>query len=204
MMNIAEMLFGSQLPSAVKAPKWLKGRAICPMMRGNDLWWECAPIMMVKGGPPSGVTFAHADAHRLSDDFGPVGRPTQVIAATKDIHDMLVFHDQLGEVRARCIFEHYKLAEAMNGGSLKWFVYPQSDDDNHNPGPLVGFQHFSEPSEDWDRRSEPTMVDRFEVFAFVSQAALSLSNFVSQETLDTLPAFSGVKVIHDHEDGNNE
>jgi hypothetical protein len=186
MMDIGELLFSRMRP-VVKAPDWLKGMAICPMMIGKHLWWDVAPIMMVRGAAPSGVALDHTDLHILPADFGPKGRPKQVIPDTKDVNGILLFRDQLGEVSARCVFAHFKLASQMAESRSFWFVYPPDDPDTDQKEPLVGVCRHQEANE----RGE--MIETFEPFAFVSQAVISMHNFLSQEEIDRLPIFRGTR-----------
>lgn len=186
MMDIGELLFGQVRP-LVKAPSWLKGMKICPMMIGDHLWWDVAPMMMVKGAPPSGVTFDRTDPHILPADFGPKGRPKQVIPDTKDVNGMVIFRDQLGEVSASCVFRHFRLASEMAESQSLWFVYPPDDPDTDNRQPLVGMIRCQ------SRNEEGEVVEGIEPFAFVSQAVISMHNFLSQEEIDHLPTFNGTR-----------
>jgi hypothetical protein len=177
------MLIGRTAP-VVKAPKWLKGMVICPVLIGGHLWWDCAPYFMVRGGPPSGVAFDHSDPHVLPDNFGPSGRPTQVVPDVVDISGTLILRDQLGDVRARCLARHFKLANEMQDEGVLWFVYPSPDPDNDLKPPLVGVIRRQVVFGD-------EAVDHFMAVAFISQVAISMHNFLSQEQIGLLPVFSG-------------
>jgi hypothetical protein len=190
-------------PPVPKTPKWLKQiGAVCPVMRGEEVWWRWERAL-IKGLPPAGLVYRHEEPHRMPATYGPKGDPVQITPRYYEYQDILTMIDNFGETRTRVEAEIIDfLHDWAQGASIRFFYYPEI---------VEGEQQYIAVFKCWKRSTNPHRhfvsllesgeIDQndedfenyYELFALVNPVGLSIQYLLSTEEIAEVPRMDGTK-----------
>jgi hypothetical protein len=165
--------------SVPTAPKWLRGKTVCPLMIGDALFWRTEQLI-VRGIPPVGVTYSHDEPHILPESFGPIGEGKQVVPGPPYLSGATPLQTEMGEtltfVPTRAIkFVHRFIVPT-------YFAHPPVDD---TPQLIVVYQSSFDRDEDGEQRRT------FRSWAFLAPAMQNNKHFLLPEERERLPQYTG-------------
>jgi hypothetical protein len=185
------MIEGQADPPPPPAPKWLRGRTVCPLLIGGDLFWRCSE-MVVRGIPPVGVQYGHSDPHILPAEFGPVGEPRQVMPGAPLLNGLVPMQNELGETLSYTYGRTIRFVSATL--PPYFFVYPPHDDAPQ----LIAVMQGGNDMQARDPDGRPARV--FRTFAFLAPATKNIHHFLLPEERERLPRYAGT-MWEDEDDG---